>query len=292
MVNDSQKQNIVAKLKEYCDRHESQNQAAHTLRNVSTATVNQMINNKWELIKDSMWLNVASQIGYSEVVWAPVETRDYRIITALLKDAQANSLVLAATGEAGTGKSFTIRKYTETNKYAYMIQCNEYWNRKTFLQELLTTMGRDSSGYTVNEMMNEAVAKLKMLENPILIFDEFDKVSDQVLYFFITLYNQLEDHCGIVLIATDHLSKRIRRGLRSNKKGYKEIFSRIGRRFIELKGISPSDIASICMANDITDRSTIKEIVKDAEEDLRRVRRKIHAIKKSNEVKEAGNDNN
>ena len=40
--------------------------------------------------------------------------------------------------------------------------------------------------------------------------DEADKLSDQVLYFFITL-NKLEDHCGIVLMATDYLQKKITR---------------------------------------------------------------------------------
>ncbi|MEG2791945.1 MAG: ATP-binding protein, partial [Odoribacter sp.] len=96
---------------------------------------------------------------------------------------------------------------------------------------------------------------------------------------FITLYNQLEEHCGIVMCATDHLQKRIKRGLKLNKKGYKEIFSRIGRKFVELDGVCTSDVVSICIDNGITDKTTIKEIIEDCEWDLRRVKRKIHALK-------------
>jgi hypothetical protein len=117
------------------------------------------------------------------------------------------------------------------------------------------------------------------MESPLLILDEADKLSDQVLYFFITLYNQLEDHCGIVLIATDHLQKRINRGLKLNRKGYKEIYSRIGRKFVELHGVGSTDVAQICMANGINDTKQIKEIYNDCEGDLRRVKRKIHAFK-------------
>jgi DNA transposition AAA+ family ATPase len=279
MITEVKKQKIAEKLANYVSKYESQARAANSLRDVSAATINHMLNGKWQLIKEEMWRNVASQIGYKDEEWVTVETRDFRLLTTFLRDAQDNSLVIAITGEAGTGKSVALRKYAEENKNAYLIKCNEYWNRKTFLQEVLTTLGRDYSGYTVAEMMAEVVKYLKATENPELIFDEFDKVSDQILYFFITLYNMLEDHCGIVLCATDHLAKRIKRGLKINKKGYKEIYSRIGRKFIELKGLSSADITQICIANGIDSKELIKGVIEDCEGDLRRVKRKIHALK-------------
>jgi Cdc6-like AAA superfamily ATPase len=139
-----------------------------------------------------------------------------KMLYHLLSDAQDNSLVFAITGDAGTGKTHALRAYVDDHKNAYLIQCNEFWNRKYFLQEMLTVIGRDSSGYTTGEMMAEIVVSLKKRDHPIIVLDEADKLSDQVLYFFITIYNQLEDHCGIILIATDHLEKRIKRGRKLN----------------------------------------------------------------------------
>ena len=81
------------------------------------------------------------------------------------------------------------------------------------------------------------------------------------------------------MCATDQLKKRIMRGLKLNKKGYKEIFSRIGRKFIELKGVGHTDITAVCIANGITDRGQIRDIIDDCGYDLRRVKRKVHAIK-------------
>ncbi len=274
------KQNIAQALRTYCERYESQNKAANSLKGVSAATISQMLNGKWELITDEMWRNVASQIGYKETKWEAVETGDYLRMMALLKDVQENSLVMGITGDAGTGKTFACKQYTAEHKQTYLLCCNEYWNRKMFLTELLTGMGRDYTGFTVGEMMTEAVRTLKTQEHPLLILDEADKLSDQVLYFFITLYNQLEDECGIVLIATNHLEKRIRRGIKLNKKGYNEIWSRLGRKCVSLKGVTSADIVSICEANGVTNRTSLEKIIADCESDLRRVKRRIHAYNK------------
>ena len=65
-----------------------------------------------------------------------------------------------------------------------------------------------------------------------------------------------------------------------NKKGYSEIWSRIGRKCVELKGINASDIVSICEANGVIERKALDAIIEDSESDLRRVKRKIHAVRK------------
>ena len=278
-MESTKKDQIVEKLKEYITRFESQNKAANSLKGVSSATISQMVNQNWDLIKDEMWRNVAAQIGYAESEWVAVETRDFKILTTLLHDAQLQSNVYAITGAAGTGKSFAIRQFASNNRKVHLLKCAEYWNKKMFMQELLSAMGRDYAGFTIGEMMHEIVTELKRQQNPLVILDEADKLTDQVLYFFVTLYNQLEDQAGIILCATNYLEKRIKRGVKLNKKGYNEIYSRIGRKCVELKGLSASDISAVCQANGITDRTNLQNIIGDCEGDLRRVKRKIHALK-------------
>lgn len=277
-MEDIKKQQIANALRGYCERYDSQAKAANSLKNVSPATISQMLNCKWELIRDDMWRNVAAQIGWKEEKWNAVATRDFTTLTRILGDVKDNALVMAVTGDAGSGKTFALKQYTESNKQVYMLCCNEYWNRKAFLNELLQAMGRDASGLTVNDMMLEAVRYLKMQESPLLILDEADKLSDKVLYFFISLYNALEGECGMLMVATSHLELRIRKGVKANRKGYNEIWSRIGRKCVTLKGVSAADIIAVCEANGVTDRRDIDLVINDSESDLRRVRRKIHAI--------------
>ena len=274
MITNEEKEMIRVRLGEYCEMKGSQKRAATSLVGVSPATVTQIVTGKWELINEKMWRSIAAQIGVKQTRWNIVETRNYKALSEIFADAQENALVLAVCGEAGTGKSLTAAHYGAENPNVYVLACSEYWNRKTFLRELLRVMGKNPAG----DMVDDVVMELKRRENPLIILDEADKLSDQVMFFFITFYNKLEDYCGIVLMATDYLEKKVRRGLRLNKKGYKEIYSRIGRRFVAMPGLSATDISDVCRANGVEGLREIETVKKDCEGDLRRVKRKCHAL--------------
>ena len=278
MITNEEKEMIRVRLGEYCEMKGSQKRAATSLVGVSPATVTQIVTGKWELINEKMWRSIAAQIGVKQTRWNIVETRNYKALSDIFSDAQENALVLAVCGEAGTGKSLTAAHYGAENPNVYVLACSEYWNRKTFLRELLRVMGKNPAGDTVGDMVDDVVMELKRRENPLIILDEADKLSDQVMFFFITFYNKLEDYCGIVLMATDYLEKKVRRGLRLNKKGYKEIYSRIGRRFVAMPGLSATDISDVCRANGVEGLREIETVKKDCEGDLRRVKRKCHAL--------------
>ena len=278
MITNEEKEMIRVRLGEYCEMKGSQKRAATSLVGVSPATVTQIVTGKWELINEKMWRSIAAQIGVKQTRWNIVETRNYKALSDIFSDAQENALVLAVCGEAGTGKSLTAAHYGAENPNVYVLACSEYWTRKTFLRELLRVMGKNPAGDTVGDMVDDVVMALKRRENPLIILDEADKLSDQVMFFFITFYNKLEDYCGIVLMATDYLEKKVRRGLRLNKKGYKEIYSRIGRRFVAMPGLSATDISDVCRANGVEGLREIETVKKDCEGDLRRVKRKCHAF--------------
>lgn len=278
MITNEEKEMIRVRLGEYCEMKGSQKRVATSLVGVSPATVTQIVTGKWELINEKMWRSIAAQIGVKQTRWNIVETRNYKALSDIFADAQENALVLAVCGEAGTGKSLTAAHYGAENPNVYVLACSEYWNRKTFLRELLRVMGKNPAGDTVGDMVDDVVMALKRRENPLIILDEADKLSDQVMFFFITFYNKLEDYCGIVLMATDYLEKKVRRGLRLNKKGYKEIYSRIGRRFVAMPGLSATDISDVCRANGVEGLREIETVKKDCEGDLRRVKRKCHAF--------------
>ena len=278
-MKQTEKEAIAAKLRTYVDSKESQNAAAKSLRGVSAATVSQILNGNWDLISDDMWRTVGNQIGYDPRNWVVIETEGYRRMTQVLTDAQRHSLVMAATGDAGCGKSQAIKVYAGSNRNVIALSCSEYWNRKEFLGELLQSLGTEPGGSTVADMMREAIRQLKRREGVLIVLDEADKLSDQVLHFFITIYNKLEDTVGIVLCATQYLKKRIERGVVNNRKGYKEIYSRIGRKFIPMPVVNRGDIKAVCTANGLEDRREIERIIDDADNDLRRVKRLVCALK-------------
>lgn len=276
-----EKQTIVERLIEFCDQKGSQAKAAAALK-VSNATVSQLINGNWELIKDEMWRTVSNGIGMQGGNWATVATGGYKRMTSVLEDAQENSLVMAVIGDAGCGKTQAIEHYVKNHRNAYHLQCAEYWNKKNFLQNLCQQMGMRNTYGTVYDLIEDIVRELEKQDRPLIIVDEADKLSDVVLYFFITFYNRLEDHCGIVLCATGYLKKRIIAGERNERKGFAEIHSRVGRNFIGMPQTTSEDIAAICEANGVDDLNAINTICKKSDFDLRRVKRLVHAYKQSN----------
>lgn len=276
-MTQEEKKQISEQLRAYCEQKGSQNKAATALK-VSGATVSKILAGNWETIADEMWRGIAGAVGRQPIMgWQLVPTRAYNAMTFALENAQRDSLVMAVIGSAGSGKTEAVRNYTAAGRNVYHLVCSEYWNRRTFMAKVLQTMGVAYSGNTVADMMDAIVDTLKRKESPLIVLDEADKLSDQVLYFFISLYNQLEDRCGIILTATHYLKARIEKGLRLNRKGYAEIYSRIGRKFVELPLHNSEDVAAVCVANGVSDSKAINAIIDEADGDLRRVKRSVWA---------------
>lgn len=279
-MTNEQKQQICEQLRAYVEQKGSGNKAAASMNGVSSATVSKVLSGKWDTISDDMWRSIAAQCGHKAEGWQLVETRAYKAMTFTLENAQRDSLVMAVIGEAGSGKTEAIKNYAAGGRNVYHLVCSEYWNRRTFMAKVLQSMGEIYSGTTVADMMDAIVDTLKRKESPLIVLDEADKLSDQVLYFFISLYNQLEGRCGIIMTATRYLRARIEKGLRLNRKGYAEIYSRIGRKFVELPLHNSEDVAAVCVANGVRDTKAINKIVDEADGDLRRVKRSVWAMLK------------
>ena len=288
-MKQTEKEAIAAQLKIYVESKESRNAAAKSLTGVSAGTISQILNGKWDLIADDMWRTIANQTGYDPRGWNVVETEGYRRMTQVLTDSQRHSLVMAVVGDAGCGKSQAIKAYAASRRGVIALSCSEYWNRKEFLGELLQSLGVEPGGTTVADMVREAIRQLKRREGVLIVLDEADKLSDQVLLFFITIYNKLEDTVGIVMCATQYLKKRIERGAANNRRGYKEIYSRIGRKFIPMPVVNRGDIKAVCAANGLDNREEVARIIEDCDFDLRRVKRLVCALKLKEEETRSNN---
>lgn len=278
------KEEIARQLAAYCEQKGGQNKAAQSIKGVSAATISQMLNgavpgqgDKWEKISDEMWRKVSAAIGMKTKGWNVAETMTYQEMMVLLEGAQEESRVMCLTAPAGSGKTFASRQYEKEHKNVYRLMCDEFWSKNDFVEELLKAMGERYDGYTKRERLSLACGKLAKKEKPLLIFDEWDKLSDSVWQFFITLYNRLEDVCGIVMLSTDYVEKRMSMGLKYQRKGYPEIWSRLGSKSIKLSRADYEDVKLVCVANGIEDEAQIEDIARSAEGDLRRVRQLVFA---------------
>lgn len=289
-MEENEKKIIVENLKSYVQRYPSQNKAAGSLEGISAGTLSSMINGNWSRISDSMWTKVAEQVkptgSGSATGWTIVQTGAFQEISYAMQDAQEYMNVTWVVGEAGCGKTTTGRLYAEEHKEAFYILCSEDMLKGEFVRTIARKLGIRSEGYTVRELWQEIIDSIIQMDSPLIIFDEADKLPESVFQYFISMYNNLEDRCGVVFLSTDYIKRRISNGLRYGRKGYKEIFSRIGRKYFDLEPTSAQDVYAICMANGITKREEIDKIIKEGDGydfDLRRVKKSVHRMKRVKE---------
>ena len=282
-----QKQQIQEALAAYMAKYPSRNKAAQSLKGVSAPTISALMNGNWTNISDDMWRNIAAQVCTATTdEWQIVSTTAHQEMNYVLDDAQRWRSVTWVVGDAGCGKTTAARQYEATHGEAFYILCSEDMRRGDFIRDIARRIGLRTDGSTLRDALDAISAALVQMQHPLLIFDEADKLSERVFHYFIDLYNRLEERCGIVFFSTAYIKRRIKIGLRYDKKGYNEIDSRIGRKFFELEPTSPSDVYAVCAANGLDDKAVISGIIREVEEcdfDLRRVKKAIHKAKRISE---------
>lgn len=261
-----QKQEIQAELAGYVNRYPSQSKAANSLVGTSAGTVNAILKGKFENISDAMFARLHAQIKSPITLenWTICETTAKQELEFLFDETRECRFATWVTSPAGTGKSATAKLYAMRRENTFLISCSEDMHRGDFIREIARSVGVASGDYNLRNMLIRATDEIKALDNPLLIIDEADKLVDVILYYFITIYNRLEGHCGIVILSTNYIKRRMENGLFYNKKGFDEIYSRIGRKFVDLSPISSHEVSAICRANGITDDAVISKIISDS----------------------------
>jgi DNA transposition AAA+ family ATPase len=260
----------------------SANKASKMLTGISNGYISLILNEKWESIADDTWRKLQKQVSQRDA-WNFVPIKGSRKLFTLLADSKEYSSCYGIIANEGRGKTAGVETFCKENPNVFLVKCNEFETKKTFLLELMRVMGIEPDGYQVSGMMRHITASILKMDNPVIVWDEADKPSDSVLYFFISFYNMLEDKCGLMMQGTPHLENRIKNGVGKNRKGFRELWSRLGRKWIKIEDADKDEIAQICMANGLMDQQEISRIINQSEGDLRRVKRLVHAWKRKEE---------
>lgn len=251
----------------------SQNKMAAKL-GISTATVSQIINGNWKLIKDEMWRKVKVNLKV-DLDWNVVETSNMQLIKGALMLTQSKSMAIGIAENAGIGKTEAFKAYARKYKNVVMIECKHYWTRKSYIKNICLAAGLEDFGKT-EELIARFTDYMKGLDRPLMIIDQADKLKDPQLDLFMDFYNDLFKHCGFVLSGVKALDKRIRKGVQKDKSGYKELWSRIGSKFYDqIEPTTIQDVALICKANGVTDSEIHQFIYNVCAGDIRKVRIEI-----------------
>lgn len=285
-----QKDAIQRSLQGYIASYGSQNKAANSL-DVAAATLSAINKGDYSKISDEMWLKIATKIGgNNQAKQVIVETSVTRDLGFCMNENRTNRDFIWAISPAGSGKTI-VAKIARQQENTFYILCDEDMKKKEFALEFARSAGlRVNTQKNARSIIIEVVEHLRERKDVLIVFDEADKLSDNIINYFITIFNYFEDmtgsqSVGIQFISTDYIVTRMERGLRYKKKGYQELWSRLGSKFYDVDKNTPNDVEAICRARGVVRQRDIDEVIKEANRtnyDLRRVDRKIKAILSKN----------
>jgi hypothetical protein len=274
-------------LRVYCDRFPSLEVAANTLKNVSASTLRNVLNPNFTNIADAMWRSIRAQIGGgTKSDWVHVNTTVTEDLRFIMRETQQEQGFTWAISPPGSGKTATATMFAGESKNVFHLQCDADMSKSDFAVDLARAVGmRVNSQRKARLLIIEVCEYLAEIENPLLILDEGDKLRDIIIAYFITIYNRIHEVAGVIFLSTNYMEKRMDDGLRRNRPGFQELWSRLGRKFYIVDSNNTNDVLHIAAENGVTDQRDLLTVKNDAiaaDLDLRRVQKKVVAIRKKN----------
>lgn len=230
------------------------------LTGVNTSYISQIANRKWNARYPGLpqWNKIASFFRVEH----HIDSVNYRSIIAACSQAHTNSTRLAIDGYTGAGKSYALRRYQRDHTNVYLVQCNPAMTRRAFAWELARQVGSKPYDSLYN-MLIDVVKKMEHKSEPVLlIFDEIEYLPDSAFHIIKTLMDNLENRVGIVVSGI--FRAKVERKAKRQDPGWPQLMRRIEHSWLDMKGVHPADVMSLCGQNMIEDPNVIKWLVANA----------------------------
>ena len=249
---------IVEHIKLHIKKSGSLNKVAQKC-GVNISALSTILAGKYGANEVRMLNRIATALNYKESDWNLVRSiGNYTRIATTCEDAKLESLWFVISNPAGSGKTGALEDIYNSDLSGSIthIQCQE-WTGRQFLIELIKKIDGDQflkGGYKpIAELVQVVCDHFNGMQSdkPLLLIDEADKLKPAALRSLIPIFNKTEDRLGCVLSGTENLEKEIKAGVRTAKKGYHELESRIGRTNVHLNGATAKEVYEICHANGV-----------------------------------------
>ncbi len=164
-----------------------------------------------------------------------VRTTVYEQMSYVMNIAQADAQIVVFTGDAGIGKTVSLKAYLEENPSAILIETDPTYSVGTILEELAIALGIEMKGRK-DRLEKAIIAKLKGSERMIIV-DEAEYLPTKALDILRRIHDKAE--IPVVLAGMDRLIYNI---TGTNDK-YKQISSRMYH--VKVKALNKDDIKAI-----------------------------------------------
>ncbi len=227
--------------------------AAAAMLGISDAHLINFKDAKWHAIGRRTFNRVVALAGLEG--WSTRSTTGFYTVANVADEAQAGARMLALVGYTGAGKTHALRQYANVNRNAYYLLTTALMSRLAFAEALARACGvREADmGVTPRTIIEAVISKLNTVEQPLIILDDFGKVTDDIVRMVQIIYDATEGNCGILLGGTEHLEVKIAAKVKRDTMGFREFSRRIAW-WQSMPVLSRDDVAMVCAANGIDDK--------------------------------------
>lgn len=194
--------------------------------NVSRSMMSQYLNRKYTSDTTGLeralhgWLESVAKAG-AEGMPVPkalakvecFESKDYVSVIGVCQLCQQEATLGIVTGRSGYGKTFSLRKYAQLPRVAY-VECNEAMNQKDLIRRIEAAVGLPKAYGTIAERMERVAEFFRTASGYLLVIDEADKLITKYTQKKIELLRAIADmakgYVGVVLAGEPALEGLLR----------------------------------------------------------------------------------
>lgn len=234
---------VARALMRYVARMGAVSQAASTLSNISPEVINAVIGNKWSLLHNDIWHNLATQVGFYSGEWKVAETDTMLLLRCLFNDARYHAHTYGIAMCTGAGKTITAQHYRDNDPNIIYVVGNAHDNRLGFMWALCEAAHLNPTT-NIQEMSRTFTAHIRNCHAPLLVIDNVHVLKDRVLHLVTDLFGSLVGICGLVVMGDTSLPNRV--GLLTP---HHRLHALIGQSFVTQHTIPAADTYTIAHTN-------------------------------------------
>jgi hypothetical protein len=197
-------------------------------------------------LRDTTWIKIAKHFNLlASGSWKVADTHGYRTTTTYMKMCKKHGLWKVLCDHTGFGKTFAAEQFADRNKDSVIyVDCSKRTTKSEFINAFAQQLGIERTG-SYSKLWRDITDELLLMEQPLILLDEFGDVSDTVITLMKSLYNAADcgEYIGIGVfhIGADNLQKKLNDGRSHHKQSYAEYWSRFGDDLLTLNFHNPKD---------------------------------------------------
>lgn len=228
------KDKVIEAMLNARNNYEGSDAAFAKTMSISAAIFSRLKNGETEkLLSDAEWIDKGRRLNVQlhSDNWKTARTEVYQQIEESFHHCQRTQSSMVLVDDCGIGKTHCAKIVISKMKNAFYIDGSQHKTKRSFINALANILGCNSNG-KYEEVLATLKYYINMMNKPFICVDEAGDLDYSTLLELKGLWNGT--NCAWFMMGAEGLRAKIDKGIRNNKVGFAEIFSRFSDEFVTL----------------------------------------------------------